>query len=241
MTKPGVALPPNDLRHYIVRFPHAPAGFRLRRASRMMRGLSPHDPSEEALVSDARILVILGSVTPPGRMHRAVHGSAQRATGAGFGTVEVLDLADVRLGFAGAPPIEGDELPSVIERVRAADAVIFASPVYRGSFSGVLKNLLDVLPIDTLEGKPAGLVAMGNTRDHALGVERHLRDVLAWFGMLPAPTSVFFSAADFEAGVLQPNPSADLDTLVVVVAQLVDATRGMGRAFPLRPAATREE
>ncbi|MDA0302335.1 MAG: NAD(P)H-dependent oxidoreductase, partial [Chloroflexi bacterium] len=118
--------------------------------------------------------------------------------------------------------------------------VIFASPVYRGSFTGVLKNFLDLLPLDSLEGKPAGILAMGNTRDHSLGVERHLRDVLAWFGMVAAPTSVFLSAADFEAGVLQPRPSADLDALLVTLVQLAASTRGMGRTFPLRPAAARE-
>ena len=191
-------------------------------------------------MSDVRMVIVLGSVTPPGRMLGAVRGAAQRATGAGFGQVEVLDLADVRLGFAGAAPIEGDDLAGVVERLRAADAVIFASPVYRGSFSGVLKNLLDLLPIDTLEGKPVGVVSMGNTRDHALGVERHLRDVLVWFGAVPAPTAVYWSAADFESSVIQSEASADLNALVATLAQLADATRGMGRAFPLRPAATRE-
>ena len=191
-------------------------------------------------MSGVRVEIVLGSVTPPGRMHGAVLDSAARATGAGFGEVGVLDLATVRTGFAGAAPIEGDELPAAIERLRAADAVVFASPVYRGSFTGVLKNFLDVLPLDALEGKPAGILAMGNTRDHALGVERHLRDVLAWFGVLPAPTSVFFSAADFEAGVLQPGPSADLDALLVTVVQLAASTHDLGRQLVLRPAAARE-
>ena len=191
-------------------------------------------------MSGVRVEIVLGSVTPPGRMHGAVLGSAARATGAGFGEVGVLDLATVRTGFAGAAPIEGDQLPAAIERLRAAEAVVFASPVYRGSFTGVLKNFLDAVPLDALEGKPAGILAMGNTRDHALGVERHLRDVLAWFGVIPAPTSVFFSAADFEAGVLQPEPSADLDALLVTVVQLAAATGDVPRPFVLRPAAARE-
>lgn len=189
---------------------------------------------------DVRVEIVLGSVTPPGRMHGAVLGSAQRATGAGFGDVAVLDLADVRAGFAGGAPLPDEGMAEAVERLRAADAVVFASPVYRGSFTGVLKNFLDLLPLDALEGKPAGILAMGNTREHSLGVERQLRDVLAWFGVVAAPTSVFLSAADFEAGVLQPGPSADLDALVVTVVQLAASTRGMGRAFPLRPAAARE-
>jgi FMN reductase len=191
-------------------------------------------------MADVRVEIVLGSVTPPGRMHGAVNGSAQRAGETGVADVGVLDLADVRSGFAGAQPVEDDGVPAAIERLRAADAVLFASPVYRGSFTGVLKNFLDLLPLDTLEGKPVGVMAMGNTRDHSLGVERHLRDVLAWFGVVAAPTTVFLSAADFEAGVLQPAGAADLDALVTTLAQLATATRPLGRELPLRPQSSRE-
>ncbi|MGE3857151.1 MAG: NADPH-dependent FMN reductase [Dehalococcoidia bacterium] len=191
-------------------------------------------------MSDVRIEIVLGSVTPPGRMHGAVLGAAQRAGEAGIAQVAVLDLAEARIGFAGAAPAEDDGLSAAAERLRAADAVLFASPVYRASFTGVLKNFLDLLPLDTLEGKPVGVMAMGNNRDHALGVERHLRDVLAWFGVVAAPTTVFLSAADFEAGVLQAAPAADLDALVTTLARLATATRPLGRELPLRPPAARE-
>ena len=50
-------------------------------------------------MSGVRVEIVLGSVTPPGRMHGAVLVSAARATGAGFGEVGVLDLATVRTGF----------------------------------------------------------------------------------------------------------------------------------------------
>ncbi len=191
-------------------------------------------------MSNARITIVLGSVTPPGRMMSAVRGTAERVTGRGEATVEVLDLADVRLGFAGAPPAEDDQLPVIVERLRASDAVVFASPIYRGSFSGVLKNTLDLLPLDTLEGKPVGVVAMGDRRDHALGVERHLRDVLGWFGALSAPTTVYFSADDFESGSLRAGPAADLDALLATLVRLAAAT-GNDRTYPLRPGAASEQ
>lgn len=66
----------------------------------------------------------------------------------------LLDLAELQLGFVGA-----------------ADAVVFATPVYRGSMTGALKNLFDALPVSTLEGKPVRLVAMGASRHHFLGAE----------------------------------------------------------------------
>jgi FMN reductase len=214
--------------------------FRLENVSGMMNVLVVVPCGEEIWLMTKRFLIVLGSVTPPGRMHRTVNEAAQRASDGGVATVEVLDLASVRTGFAGAPPVDGDETADVVARLGSADAVLFASPVYRGSFTGVLKNLLDVVPVEALEGKPAGIMAMGNTRDHALGVERHLRDVLAWFGVIHAPTAVFLSAADFEAGAPTAGAAAELDALIATLALLADATSAVGRVLPLRPPSTRE-
>jgi hypothetical protein len=63
-----------------------------------------------------------------------------------------------------------------------ARAVVFAAPVYRASYPGVLKNLLDLLPVEALRAKPVGILAMGASAHHYLGVDTHLRAVLAWFG-----------------------------------------------------------
>ena len=42
--------------------------------------------------------------------------------------------------------------------------MLLASPVYRASFTGALKNLLDLTPVEALRAKPVGIVAMGATR-----------------------------------------------------------------------------
>ena len=84
------------------------------------------------------------------------------------------------MAFGDGRPAEKDkdDTASIVARI-TKDAIILASPVYRGSFTGALKNLLDHLPIEALTGKPVGIVAMGATNHHYLGVDWHLRDVLA--------------------------------------------------------------
>lgn len=175
-----------------------------------------------------RIAAVIGSVTPPGRLNGAVTAAIDRAAAAGH-EVEVIDLATVTLDFAdGRPPAEHeDDSARVIEALLNAEAVLLASPVYRGSYTGALKNLLDLLPVEALQSKPVGIIAMGATTHHYLGVDFHLRDVLAWFGALVAPTSVYLSSADFSEGRPSAEAAQRLDQLVSTVAALTAATSGM--------------
>jgi len=174
-----------------------------------------------------RIAIIIGAVTPPGRLNGAINAAARRARDVGH-DVEVLDLASLRLDFAdGRPPPEhNDDSARVIETVTSAEAVLIASPVYRGSYTGALKNLLDLLPAEALYGKPAGIVAMGATTHHFLGVDFHLRDVLAWFGALVAPVSVYLSSADFSDGKPSDAANEQLDALIATLVTLATATGG---------------
>jgi NAD(P)H-dependent FMN reductase len=84
--------------------------------------------------------------------------------------------------------------------VKKADGVVLASPVYRATYTGILKNFLDLLPIETLEGKPVGIVAMGGSNHNCLGVDWQLRCTLSWFGAIVAPTSVYLTPQDFSSG-----------------------------------------
>ncbi|MGO9604136.1 MAG: NADPH-dependent FMN reductase [Candidatus Binataceae bacterium] len=160
-----------------------------------------------------KLVAIIGSVTPPGRLSGAIVSTldALRAADNQIET-SIINLADQKIAFAdGRPPEQyGDDTAAVVRKVRDADAVIIASPVYRGSFTGALKNLLDQLPIEALLGKPVGIVAMGATNHHYLGVDWHLRDVLAWFGAFVIPSSVYLSSADFTDGKLSENAQNDL-------------------------------
>jgi FMN reductase len=183
------------------------------------------------------MVAILGSVTPPGRFLRVMTHALDEARAADASlTADLINLADVRIAFAdGRPPEQyADDTAGVVARVRGADAVILGSPVYRGSMTGALKNLLDQLPIDSLMGKPCGIVAMGASEHHYLGVDWHLRDVLVWFGAMVAPTSVYLRAADFESG--EPSRAA-LDELAALTRALVAMCAiAPARGTPLGPA-----
>ena len=94
------------------------------------------------------LLGIHGAVTSPGRLHQALERALDVAS-AHDPSVKtgLLHLGDHRISFADGRPPEayGDDTQKVVEQVTAADMYIIATPIYRASFTGALKNLLDHL------------------------------------------------------------------------------------------------
>lgn len=172
-----------------------------------------------------RLLAVVGSVTPPGRLNAAVQAAVDFAGAQDGVTTDLLSLADHRLPFADGRPLDGDAA-RVVARITDAGAVLLASPVYRASFTGALKNLLDLVPVESLRNKPVGIVAMGASPHHYLGVDWHLRAVLAWFGALVAPTSVYLEGAHFREGALADHGASQAMTgLVTTLLQMARGPR----------------
>jgi FMN reductase len=183
-----------------------------------------------------QLVAVLGSVTPPGRLRRAVDEALARARGA---HTELIDLAERRIAFADGRPVTelDDDTAAVVAALAGADAVLLATPVYRGSLTGALKNLLDHVPVAALQGTPVALVAMGASDHHYLGAERHLRDVLAFFGAHPLPTAVYLSGRDFTDGEPSQRAEEALDALIGSAVTLAGALRERPALGPLPLAA----
>jgi len=175
-----------------------------------------------------RLVALVGAVTPPGRLNTAMQAAVDAAIARPGVAATLLSLADHRVGFADGRPLESltDDGPRLVRALADADAVLLATPVYRGTFTGALKNLLDLTPVDALRGKPVGIVAMGASTHHYLGADWHLRAVLAWFGALTAPTSVYLESGHFKDGKLaDPAAVSALDALVTTVLALAGQPR----------------
>jgi FMN reductase len=62
--------------------------------------------------------------------------------------------------------------------IEQADAVVVITPVYKASFSGLLKTFLDLLPQFAFTGKLVLPLAVGGTLSHVLSIDYGLRPVL---------------------------------------------------------------
>ncbi len=152
-----------------------------------------------------KLLGLSGSLTRSSRTNEVLRLVLQAA--ASYDptvNAELLDLRQYHVAFCdGRNPAdyEGDTR-AVIDKVAAADAYVVGSPMYRGSYTGALKNLFDLVPNDAPHGKVAGLVATGGSDHHFLALEHQLRPLLAFFQMHVVPGAVYAQNAHFEDGRL---------------------------------------
>jgi FMN reductase len=185
------------------------------------------------MANSPKLLMLVGAATPPGRLAAAIEIAAGVAQTSGDVAVEILNLAETPIDICDGRPLDSysETTRQVVARIAAADAVLIGAPVYRASYPGVLKNLLDIVPVEALQNKPLGIVAMGGSPHHYLAVDTQLRQVLAWFGALVAPTSVYVTGGDFRDGKLASEPArmdlvALTSTLITLARQLDPALLG---------------
>ena len=120
------------------------------------------------------ILAICGSLNPNGVTHQALELACKGAEELGART-SVLALQDYQLVFYGEAA-EKDypaDVTQLRNEIKQADGLIIGTPEYHGSMSGSLKNMLDLLSHEQLEGKIVGL-AKGQW---ALRVSQSSRDL----------------------------------------------------------------
>lgn len=121
-----------------------------------------------------------------------------------FGEHLAIQTQVVELGAIARPlgsALSRSELPTDVETqiqaIEAADLLIIASPVYRGSYPGLLKHLFDLVGQDALIDTPVLLAATGGSPRHALVIDHQLRPLLSFFQSLTLPLGVYASEADF--------------------------------------------
>ena len=128
----------------------------------------------------AEVVVVCGNPRPASRtLAAATRVGAGVAAAANLTGPVVVDLAT----FAGElfGPRLG-ELDAALARVTAARALVVATPVYKGSFTGLVKAFLDLLPPDALRGAVAVPVSVSAAPAHRFVAEIALRPVLVELG-----------------------------------------------------------
>lgn len=166
-----------------------------------------------------KIIGIAGSLSRPSKTRALVEAAVTRAAARFDLQGAVFDLSDIgpSLGQAGKLSDLAEFSKAAVATILSADALVIASPVYKGSYSGLFKHLFDLLDPVSLAGKPILLAATGGGDRHALIIEHQLRPLFGFFEAQTLATGVYASDTDFAAG--QPVAPALLTRLDRAVDQ----------------------
>lgn len=142
------------------------------------------------------VVAISGSPSNTSKSRRLAEYALTRFADAGA-SVRMVDLcaipADALLGRSRSPDIVG-----ALEYVGAARVIVASTPVYRATYSGLLKVFFDLLPQDGLAGKVGLPIVTGASPGHQLAVDHALRPLFASVGGLVVSHAVY--ATDAELG-----------------------------------------
>jgi FMN reductase len=146
-----------------------------------------------------------------------------------------------------APAIGGvsyrDQLPSTVQAelaaIDSADGLVVASPVYRGSYTGLFKHLFDLVHHEALIDVPVLLAATGGSDRHALVIDHQLRPLFSFFQARTLPLGVYASEQDFSGYEISSNALRERIALAAARAlPLLTAPRADEvRATPIAQAA----
>lgn len=109
-----------------------------------------------------RVVAICGSLRPGSFTRQALAVALEGAREQGAETY-LLDLADYDLPLCnGSKDLAsyGPDVARLRQEIAAATGIILGTPEYHGSYSGVLKNALDLTGFQEFEGKMVGLLAV---------------------------------------------------------------------------------
>lgn len=138
-----------------------------------------------------------------------------------------------RLGPAFTGALEREEIaPEVddtLRKVEQADLLIAATPVFRGSYTGMFKHFFDLVDQYALANKPVLLIATGGGEHHALVLEHALRPLFGFFQALTLPVAVFASSSDFDGTtLLTPRIYGRIEMAITDVVGLLIARVSVG-------------
>lgn len=168
-----------------------------------------------------RIVVIKGSVRPNNYTSMAVALVVDELRKDPQVHVQVIDPAEYNLPLPGTD-WSAPGAKKLQAAVRDATAVILATPEYHGSFSSVMKLVIENLGFPSaLQGKPVALLGVAAGAIGAIKSLEQLRSVAAHVGaiVLPTPVSVANVQSVFDAAGHLTDPA--VETMIRGVARNV--------------------
>lgn len=166
----------------------------------------------------AHVLAVSGSPSPTSRTAVLIDEVGRRVREDGH-TIDVLHLRNL----PAVPLLAADPSDPLVrdaaERLGRADAVVLGTPVYKASYSGLLKVWLDSLAQFAFTGKTVLPLATGGSLANVLALDYALRPVLAAMGAMHVVPGYFVldrfvAQAAEDVWTLDPEVRPALDAVI---------------------------
>jgi FMN reductase len=176
--------------------------------------------------SEWSAVTISGSPSPTSKSRVLLEHAGVVLTNAGFGVARI-DLATLP-----APGLlareRSREVDAALASVASSTVVVASTPVYRATYSGLLKVFFDLMRPDTMVGKIAVPIATGATPEHMLAIQHGLMPLFASVGAI-LPSGIYGTDAQFHGGRAEP---ALLERVERAVNDALALARSLRRLVP---------
>ncbi len=147
-----------------------------------------------------KIVAVSGGLQRPSRTLALVEHLLEGFTDALPVDTRLIELGEIVPKFGSV--LQRDRLPAEIESIlrdiETADLLLVASPIYRGTYTGLFKHLFDFVHQEALVDVPVLLAATGGSDRHALAIDHQLRPLFSFFQAHTLPIGVYASDKEFE-------------------------------------------
>ena len=138
-----------------------------------------------------KIVIISGSVRKGRKSHQVSLELQKRFILNGQEQTEVIDLAESQLPVLEDEQFQTHPSPTaamidIHHKLDDADAIIFLSPEYHGSYTGALKNAVDYYWSE-FQKKPIGVVATSSGKFGGINTSTQLQQLVLSLGAYPMP------------------------------------------------------
>jgi FMN reductase len=129
----------------------------------------------------SKVTIISGSPSEETRLNGVLEEVVNHFHGSEI-TPEIINVRHLPSKALILAQFTNEEIIEVNKKVEDSNIIVILTPVYKASFSGVLKTYLDLLPQNGLEGKTIVPIAVGGTFGHLLMIDYAIKPVLTALG-----------------------------------------------------------
>jgi len=174
------------------------------------------------------IVFLAGSPSTTSRSTLVARAVSAEAHAAGlrsvFWSLSDFDPADVLFGRGASPGVV-----RFVDEVKGAVGLVLATPVYKATYTGSLKAIVDFIPPDALVDKPALGIATARQAAHAVTVDQAYRSLFGFFKARALET-LFFIDDELKASPEGELPAVATQKLRGAAKALAAAVNATARA-----------